>query len=133
MQAGPNSSQEHLFKVVGRSMVENCLDGYNSAIFAYGQTGSGKTYTMMGSIPEADADFLPEAGLIPRLFDHLFARIRELEAQKVPCNSIVAVWLPAHPSNCWHGWLTSIHVCCRTLGERSNSLRASPCWRYTRR
>lgn len=52
---------------------------------AYGQTGSGKTWTMLGTIPEAgqEEEYPPEAGLIPRIFEHLFSRICELEAQKV--------------------------------------------------
>ncbi|CAM9560906.1 unnamed protein product, partial [Hapterophycus canaliculatus] len=33
---------------IGRSIVENCLSGFNTCLFAYGQTGSGKTFTMMG-------------------------------------------------------------------------------------
>ena len=79
-QAGPSCSQEHLFKVVGRPIVENVLDGFNSTVFAFGQTGSGKTYTMLGAIPAIRDDFPLEAGLIPRIFSHLFGRIRELEA-----------------------------------------------------
>ena len=35
--------------VVGKPVVTNCMNGYNSCIFAYGQTGSGKTYTMLGN------------------------------------------------------------------------------------
>lgn len=35
--------------VVGKPVVDNCMNGYNSCIFAYGQTGSGKTYTMLGA------------------------------------------------------------------------------------
>ena len=46
--------------VVGRPMVENMLSGYNSCIFAYGQTGSGKTFTMLGQLPDAAADAMPE-------------------------------------------------------------------------
>jgi hypothetical protein len=40
--AGAASTQHHMFKVVGRPIVENALAGFNSTIFAYGQTGSGK-------------------------------------------------------------------------------------------
>lgn len=48
-----------LSPVVGRPIVENCLNGYNSSVLAYGQTGSGKTYTMLGQIP-ARAEEMPE-------------------------------------------------------------------------
>mgnify|MGYP003314736997 CR=1 FL=1 len=37
-----------VFDRVGKHVVQNALDGYNSTIFAYGQTGSGKTFTMQG-------------------------------------------------------------------------------------
>ena len=54
-----------------------------------GQTGSGKTFTMLGELPAeaapggAVAAPLPEqAGLIPRVFQHLFARIQELESAR---------------------------------------------------
>lgn len=39
---GPTGSQLHLYKVVGRPIVENALAGFNSCVMAYGQTGSGK-------------------------------------------------------------------------------------------
>lgn len=46
------------------------LDGYNGTIFAYGQTGSGKSFSMEGVRGHKDL-----AGMIPRMFDHLFAGI----------------------------------------------------------
>jgi kinesin family member 5 len=48
--------------MVGRSMIEDIMYGYNGTIFAYGQTGSGKTFTMYGE------DIFDESkmGLIPR-------------------------------------------------------------------
>ncbi|KAG0047303.1 Kinesin-like protein kif15 [Gryganskiella cystojenkinii] len=45
---GEETSQEQVFNDVGKSIVEQCVKGYNGTIFAYGQTGSGKTYTMQG-------------------------------------------------------------------------------------
>ena len=48
-----------LSPVVGRPIVENCLNGYNSSVLAYGQTGSGKTFTMLGEVP-ARAEDMPE-------------------------------------------------------------------------
>lgn len=36
--------------VVGRALVTNVLEGYNSTLMAYGQTGSGKTHTMLGDL-----------------------------------------------------------------------------------
>lgn len=36
-------SQEQVFERVGKDVVINALNGFNSTILAYGQTGSGKT------------------------------------------------------------------------------------------
>jgi len=54
-------------------IVENALQGYNTALFAYGQTGSGKTHSMMGpdGLFSADSD---ERGLIPRICSELLLR-----------------------------------------------------------
>ncbi|CAL5061403.1 unnamed protein product [Urochloa decumbens] len=72
-------SQEKLFRVVGLPMVENCMSGYNGCLFAYGQTGSGKTYTMMGELAKLGNELSKDAGLTPRIFEYLFARINEEE------------------------------------------------------
>lgn len=60
--------QEEVFDQLGLSVLDSAFQGYNACIFAYGQTGSGKSFTMMGS-PH-------EKGLIPRLCDAIFERIR---------------------------------------------------------
>ncbi|CAA6653923.1 unnamed protein product [Spirodela intermedia] len=70
------TSQETLFNVVGLPMVENCMSGYNSCMFAYGQTGSGKTYTMLGD------NLCDDRGMTPRIFEYLFARIKEEEEER---------------------------------------------------
>ncbi|KAL0021379.1 hypothetical protein WJX77_010218 [Trebouxia sp. C0004] len=82
--AGPQTTQEQFFRVVGRPMVENVLSGYNSCIFAYGQTGSGKTHTMLGQLSRlASGDTMPEeAGLIPRIFAYLFACIEDVQSKQ---------------------------------------------------
>ena len=41
-------TQQSLFDKVGKRLITNTLDGFNTSVFAYGQTGSGKTYTMFG-------------------------------------------------------------------------------------
>ncbi|KAJ8460034.1 hypothetical protein OPV22_032960 [Ensete ventricosum] len=76
-------NQEVLFRVAGLPMVENCMSGYNSCVFAYGQTGSGKTYTMLGEIGQLEVEPNPNRGIIPRIFEFLFARIKvEEESRK---------------------------------------------------
>ncbi|XP_044951265.1 kinesin-like protein KIN-12A [Hordeum vulgare subsp. vulgare] len=72
------STQEDFFTLVGPPLVENCLSGLNSSIFTYGQTGSGKTYTMWGPLSAISGDSMAcERGLAPRVFEHLFSRIKQ--------------------------------------------------------
>ncbi|CBH16778.1 kinesin, putative [Trypanosoma brucei gambiense DAL972] len=47
-EAGPGADQEEVYTHVGRTVLNNTVDGYNGCILAYGQTGTGKTYTMLG-------------------------------------------------------------------------------------
>ena len=42
------SSQQDVYDVAAKPILEQVLRGYNGTIFAYGQTASGKTYTMQG-------------------------------------------------------------------------------------
>ena len=62
----PDQEQEQIYNAIGKSVINNSYQGYNSCIFAYGQTGSGKTYTMLGD--------KHNTGLIPRICDELFAQ-----------------------------------------------------------
>ncbi|VVB01221.1 unnamed protein product [Arabis nemorensis] len=70
---------EQMFQLVGVPLVENCLSGFNSSVFAYGQTGSGKTFTMWGPANGMLEEHLrgEQRGLTPRVFERLFARIKE--------------------------------------------------------
>eukprot|EP00041_Stephanoeca_diplocostata_P030020 m.898505 g.898505 ORF g.898505 m.898505 type:complete len:1335 (-) comp23674_c0_seq8:177-4181(-) len=69
------STQEEVFGLVGRVVLNNCMRGYNGTIFAYGQTGSGKTYTMTGPMDENDNIIREKRGLMPRCFEHLFSMV----------------------------------------------------------
>ena len=62
---------ELLLLTQGRQM----LAGYNCTIFAYGQTGTGKTYTMSGDMTDTLGMLSDEAGIIPRLLQHLFSKL----------------------------------------------------------
>jgi kinesin family protein 13 len=73
------ANQEIVFDALGKDILENSFEGYNACIFAYGQTGSGKSYTMMGT----GSDEQSTKGLIPRICDALFERIKELGDPKV--------------------------------------------------
>ncbi|TVU49397.1 hypothetical protein EJB05_00705, partial [Eragrostis curvula] len=68
--------QGKIFGVAGLPVVEKCMAGYNTCIFAYGQTGSGKTHTMLGEISNVEVRPDPNRGMIPRIFEFLFDRIR---------------------------------------------------------
>ncbi|XP_069504370.1 kinesin-like protein KIF15 isoform X2 [Ambystoma mexicanum] len=77
--ANMDSTQESVFSIVAKNIVESCMNGYNGTIFAYGQTGSGKTFTMLG--PSDSDNFTHNLrGVIPRSFEYLFFLInREKE------------------------------------------------------
>lgn len=40
--------QKEIFESIGKTLVDNFMNGYNSSILAYGNTNSGKTYTLYG-------------------------------------------------------------------------------------
>lgn len=65
-------SQEQVFERVGKSVVRNALDGFNSTVFAYGQTGSGKTFTITGG-----AERYEDRGIIPRSLSMIYKEFRE--------------------------------------------------------
>lgn len=76
---GEGSTQQEVFRLVGSSVGETCLEGYNGSIYVYGQTGSGKTYTMQGpvtSVPSMHSD--ERRGIMCRILDHIFSEIGRL-------------------------------------------------------
>lgn len=68
-----DSTQEQVYKDLGKPILDGALRGFNGTIFAYGQTGSGKTFSMMGG-EDAGSE-----GIIPKLNGELFTA---LEAEK---------------------------------------------------
>ncbi|SCP04790.1 kinesin-like protein, putative [Plasmodium ovale] len=40
--------QSDIFELIGKQLINNFINGYNSSILAYGNTNSGKTYTLYG-------------------------------------------------------------------------------------
>nr|XP_027077156.1 kinesin-like protein KIN-12D [Coffea arabica] len=76
--------QETLFRIIGVAMVENSLSGYNCCmLLAYGQAGSGKTYTMLGEIEQQCSKPSLNCGMVSRIFDFLFRRIRSEEESRM--------------------------------------------------
>ncbi|RMZ66785.1 kinesin family [Pyrenophora seminiperda CCB06] len=71
----PNyAGQDNLHEDLGKPLLDNAFQGYNNCIFAYGQTGSGKSYSMMG--------YGAEYGIIPKICQDMFERIKVLQADK---------------------------------------------------
>jgi len=66
-----NASQEMVFDVAARDIVNNVIEGYNGTILAYGQTGAGKTFTMNGGTQSYQ-----HRGVVPRSLGHLFRSIQ---------------------------------------------------------
>lgn len=56
-----NSSQEEVFQVACRDIVQDVVKGFNGTLMCYGQTGAGKTFTMSGSTSN-----YKYRGMIPR-------------------------------------------------------------------
>ena len=67
-----SATQLDIFNVVGKSIIENALEGINGTIFCYGQTSSGKTYTCIGS------DLVEESqrGILVRAIEEIHQRTR---------------------------------------------------------
>ena len=66
-----NCKQSDVYNDVGQPLLDKAFDGFNGTIFAYGQTGSGKTWSMSG-----DTDSEENKGIIPRICENLFKRVR---------------------------------------------------------
>lgn len=91
---GDSTTQQDIFEVVGKPMVNTCLEGYNCCIFAYGQTGAGKTFTMQGrGLDGAVEDFVTR-GLQPRVFDYIFSlKAKDMEENPGTNYLIVCTYL----------------------------------------
>ena len=63
---GPTSKyadQKQVYKMLGKDLLSNALEGYNCCLFAYGQTGSGKSYSIFG--------YGNNKGIVPMLCNEL--------------------------------------------------------------
>lgn len=61
----PPVNNAFLFNDVGKEILNNMYQGYNSTVFAYGQTGSGKSYSIEG---------YEEKGLLQMCLQDIFQR-----------------------------------------------------------
>jgi len=72
---GEASTQDEVFRLVGTSVGEACLNGYNGSVYVYGQTGSGKTYTMQGPVSSVQAMCFDERrGIMCHMLDLIFSQ-----------------------------------------------------------
>ena len=67
----PENTQEEVFAIAAKPIIEDVLQGFNGTIFAYGQTASGKTHTMTGH----DIFDPVTMGIIPRMISTVFDKI----------------------------------------------------------
>ena len=70
------STQEEVYGQIGDVALDSLRKGFNSTIMAYGQTGSGKTFSMEGHKDKTTGQYTSR-GLIPRIFEAVFARFRD--------------------------------------------------------
>uniref|UniRef100_A0A0G4HMF2 Kinesin motor domain-containing protein n=1 Tax=Chromera velia CCMP2878 TaxID=1169474 RepID=A0A0G4HMF2_9ALVE len=63
------SNQETIYNDLGKGVLQNALEGFNSCLFAYGQTGSGKSHSVLGTVSDP--------GLLPKVCTGLFEMIEE--------------------------------------------------------
>ncbi|GFS78922.1 kinesin-like protein KIF28P [Nephila pilipes] len=61
--------QERVYRDLGRGVLRNAWDGYNSALFAYGQTGSGKSWSVIG--------YGANKGIVPKFCEEMFRGIED--------------------------------------------------------
>ncbi|XP_011668890.1 kinesin-like protein KIF28P isoform X2 [Strongylocentrotus purpuratus] len=65
--------QKRVFEDLGRGVLANAWQGYNSCLFAYGQTGSGKSYSMVG--------YGENKGIVPIFCDKIFQEIDQKKSE----------------------------------------------------
>ena len=70
------TSQETIFNIVAKPLINSALEGINGTIFCYGQTSSGKTYTMEGI--HNDPNLM---GVIPRMMEYIFMIIEKANSE----------------------------------------------------
>ncbi|XP_067130664.1 kinesin-like protein KIF28 isoform X2 [Centruroides vittatus] len=61
--------QEKIYNELGKGILHNAWEGYNSTLFAYGQTGSGKSWSVVG--------YGINKGIVPRFCEDMFNGIED--------------------------------------------------------
>ncbi|XP_022241347.1 kinesin-like protein KIF28P [Limulus polyphemus] len=70
------ADQAKVYEDLGRSVLNNAWEGYNSTLFAYGQTGSGKSYSVVG--------YGVNKGIVPLFCEEMFQGIEEKKSSGDP-------------------------------------------------
>ena len=73
-------TQEQVYEIAGKRVVNSVLKGFNGTIFAYGQTGTGKTFTMLGDYLSKDLEGL-NMGIIPRSLKQIFEECNQQSSE----------------------------------------------------
>ncbi|XP_060082119.1 kinesin heavy chain-like [Ylistrum balloti] len=72
------ATQDEVFDVAAKEIVEGFLNGYNGTIFAYGQTGTGKTFTVEGG-----AKSYAQRGLQPRALSMIYKELEKRQDEEI--------------------------------------------------
>ena len=88
-----SATNEQVYDVTTRPLVDSVMQGYNSTSFCYGMTGAGKTYSMIGEVME-DGNLNPNVkGIYTLAMDHIFSHVeRDADAMFVVRVSFLEIY-----------------------------------------
>ncbi|XP_063961973.1 kinesin-like protein KIF19 [Lytechinus pictus] len=69
------STQEEVYSITTKGLIQRVTEGYNATVFAYGATGAGKTYTMLGTDNEP--------GIMAQALNDLFTEMESKKEEKI--------------------------------------------------
>ncbi|CAD2105181.1 kinesin-like protein, putative [Plasmodium vinckei] len=85
-----DNNQNDIFQLIGKNLINNFINGYNSSILAYGNTNSGKTYTLYGD--RTDLDSVDNNGLIYYSLNYFF-QLQNINKNVEISISVVEIYL----------------------------------------
>ncbi|SCM00117.1 kinesin-like protein, putative [Plasmodium chabaudi chabaudi] len=85
-----HNNQNDIFQLIGKNLINNFINGYNSSILAYGNTNSGKTYTLYGD--RTDSDSIENNGLIYYSLNYFF-QLQNINKNVEISISVVEIYL----------------------------------------
>ncbi|KAJ3359916.1 hypothetical protein GGF32_008933 [Allomyces javanicus] len=78
---GPTATQDEVYDMCARQLLEPVAQGFNATVLAYGQTGTGKTFTM-GTCPTGGLEH-ENLGIAPRLIEALLDMLPDVNQRLV--------------------------------------------------